>query len=150
MRMEYLDPRAWLNGVLADFNCQTGTLHRVDETGQTLGLVTQVGLPAFLIDRITRIPMGKGIAGVAASTREPVELCNLQADLGGVALPDARKADVSGSLAVPVFSKDTGEVIGTLGIGMVDPHDFTDDEKARLKQVAESIAVWLEGQPTPK
>jgi len=146
MRMEYLDPRAWLNGVLADFNCQTGTLHRADETGKTLGLVTQVGLPAFMLDKIKTIPFGKGIAGAAAATREPVELCNLQENLGGVAEPGARATNVSGSLAVPVFSATTGDVIGTLGIGMMEPHEFTEVEKGRLKEIAESISKWLEAQ----
>lgn len=150
MRMEYLDPRAWLNGVLADFNCQTGTLHRADETAETLGLVTQVGVPGFLLDRIKRIPFGKGIAGVAAATKEPVELCNLQENLGGVAEAGARATQVSGSLAVPVFSKTSGEVIGTLGVGMIDPHEFSEAEKAKLKDVADSIAVWLEGQQAAK
>ncbi|BCU77739.1 GAF domain-containing protein [Luteolibacter sp. LG18] len=150
MRMEYLDPRAWINGVLADFNCQTGTLHRADEARETLSLVAQVGVPAFLLDRITKIPFGKGIAGVAAATREPVELCNLQQDLGGIAKPDARKTEVSGSLAVPVFSKTSGEVIGTLGVGMVEPHEFSEAEKERLKAVAESIAPWLEAQQPAK
>ncbi|MGC4016833.1 MAG: GAF domain-containing protein [Luteolibacter sp.] len=150
MRMEYLDPRAWMNGILADFNCQTGTLHRADGAGQMLTLVTQVGVPAFLVERISKIPFGKGIAGVAAATQEPVELCNLQQDLGGIAKPDAQKTQVSGSLAVPVFSKEDGRVIGTLGVGMVEPHEFSDAEKDRLKAVAESISVWLESQQPAK
>jgi putative methionine-R-sulfoxide reductase with GAF domain len=146
MRMELTDMRAWLNGVLAEFGCHTGTLHAADAAGETLTLVAQVGIPPMLLDRITKIPFGKGIAGVAAATREPVELCNLQADLGGVAKPGARATNVAGSLAVPVFSKADGRVVGTLGVGMMEPHDFSDAEKQRLAGVAESIAAWLEKQ----
>lgn len=133
------DPAAWLGEVLAAFNCQTGTLHRAD--GDFLDLVTQVGVPDFLLPKIARIPFGKGIAGVAAERREPVELCNLQDDLGGVALPDARQTQVSGSIAVPVLSPDGEEVLGTLGIGMHAPHDFSDDEKARLAGIARGVAL---------
>lgn len=131
------DAAAWLAGVLASFSCQTGTLHRAD--GEFLDLVAHVGVPEMLIPKISHIPFGKGIAGAAAERREPVELCNLQQDLGGVARPDARQTQVSGSLAVPVFSPDGEKVLGTLGIGMVAPHDFTEEEKARLAGVAAEV-----------
>lgn len=128
---------SWLAGVLASFDCQTGTLHRAD--GEFLDLVARVGVPESLLPKISRIPFGKGIAGAAAERREPVELCNLQQDLGGVARPDARQTQVSGSLAVPVFSPDGGQVLGTLGIGMMAPHDFTEVEKTRLAEIAAAV-----------
>lgn len=131
------DAAHWLAGVLADFSCQTGTLHRAD--GEFLDLVAHVGVPEMLIPKISRIPFGKGIAGAAAEHREPVELCNLQQDLGGVARPDARQTQVSGSLAVPVFSPDGAKVLGTLGIGMTVPHDFSDEEKERLAGIAAAV-----------
>ena len=96
-----------------------------------------------MLEKISRIPFGKGIAGVAAATREPVELCNLQQDLGGVAKEDARKTGVAGSLAVPVFSEDGATVIGTLGVGKVVPYDFSDVEKARLAEIGEGFRPLL-------
>jgi L-methionine (R)-S-oxide reductase len=125
-------PEEKLQEAMAEFGCQTGTLHRAE--GEWLHLVAQAGVPDFLLDKISLIPFGKGIAGVAASTREPVELCNLQQDLGGVAKEDARKTGVSGSLAVPILS-ETGEVLGTLGVGKVTPYEFSDVEKARLAEI---------------
>ena len=136
-----LGSEAWLSAVLADFECQTGTLHRAD--GEWLDLVVAQGVPEQLMPMITRIPFGKGIAGAAASTREPVELCNLQQDLGGVAKEGARQTKVAGSLAVPIFSSD-GVVVGTLGIGKYVPHDFSDEEKARLAGVAIQVASGWE------
>ena len=94
---------------------------------------------------ISRIPFGKGIAGAAAATREPVELCNLQQDLGGVAKEGARQTKVAGSLAVPVFSSDGSLVLGTLGIGKQVPYDFSDEEKDRLAGVAREVAHGWEG-----
>ncbi len=128
-----------LGSILQDFNCQTGTLHRAENGGKMLELVCQIGVPESLMDRISSIPFGKGIAGAAAERREPVELCNLQEDLGGVARPDARKTGVSGSLAVPILSSATGAVIGTLGIGMFAPYEFSDPEKERLTEIAAGI-----------
>lgn len=137
-------PTDWLTGILAQFDCRTGTLHRADGS-DFLDLVVQVGVPEELMPVITRIPFGKGIAGAAAATREPVELCNLQIDLGGVAKVGARKTGVAGSLAVPIFSTNSPKVIGTLGIGMYVPHDFTEAEKKKLAAVAAEVAgCWEE------
>lgn len=145
--MEHNDTwSARLSEILAEFNCQTGTLHRTMADGETLELVCQLGVPDFLVEKISVIPFGKGIAGAAAERQEPVELCNLQQDLGGVAKPDARKTGVSGSLAVPVFAPDTACVIGTLGVGMVAPHDFSDTEKRRLEAIAREIALIFQNK----
>jgi len=122
-----------LQETMLEFGCQTGTLHRAE--GQLLFLVCQLGVPEMLIDKIAKIPFGKGIAGVAAESKDAVELCNLQQDLGGVAKEDARKTGVSGSLAVPILSADGDIVLGTLGIGKHVPYVFSDDEKARLTAI---------------
>ena len=135
-----------LTGILADFGCQTGTIHRSDD-GKNLSLVCQIGVPETLIGKISHIPFGKGIAGVAAESGQPVELCNLQQDLGGVAKPDARQTGVSGSLAVPVFSGESGQVIGTVGIGKYAPYEFTDEEKQRLAVHAGKIALIFAHKP---
>jgi L-methionine (R)-S-oxide reductase len=122
-----------LKEAMVEFGCQTGTLHRAE--GEWLYLVACAGVPEFLLDKISKIPFGKGIAGVAAQTRKPVELCNLQQDLGGVAKEDARKTGVSGSLAVAILSEDGETVVGTIGVGKVEPYEFSDAEKARLEEI---------------
>jgi putative methionine-R-sulfoxide reductase with GAF domain len=132
---------------LETFDCQTGTIHQTMGHGETLSLVVQRGVPDFLIDKISSIPFGKGIAGAAAARRGPVELCNLQEDLGGIAKPEARKTGVSGSIAVPVFSKASGDVIGTLGIGKSVPYEFTAEEKLRLEEIAAEIAGFFGNKP---
>ena len=133
-----------LASILESFGCQTGTLHRAAAGDKVLTLVCQIGVPESLMDKISSIPFGKGIAGAAAESREPVELCNLQQDLGGVAKVDARKTGVSGSLAVPIFAKESGEVIGTLGIGKFTPYEFTAAEKQRLADFAAEISGIFE------
>lgn len=135
-----------LERILADFRCQTGTIHRTGPDGRTLALVCQIGVPDFLLEKIALIPFGKGIAGAAAERGAPVELCNLQLDLGGVARPEARKTGAAGSIAVPVFSASSGRVIGTLGIGMNEPHEFSGPQQQRLGEIAREIAEVFENK----
>ena len=134
------DWQAFLGGILEKFGCQTGTIHRTAPDGATLALVSQIGVPEMLMEKIAIIPFGKGIAGAAAERKEPVELCNLQQDLGGVAKPDARQTGVAGSIALPIFATDSSQVIGTLGIGKYVPYDFTDQEKQSLSDITREIA----------
>jgi len=98
---------------------------------------TQHILPA-----VEKIPVGKGIAGVAAEKREPVEICNLQSDTSGVAKPAAKDTKVSGSIAVPIEGKD-GKLFGTLGIGKYEPYSFSDSEKLELTEIANQLANFL-------
>lgn len=131
----------FLARTIAEFGCTTGTLHRLDEADQHLKLVAQQGIPPALMPIIQSIPMGKGIAGVAAERREPVEMCNLQTDNSGVAKPGAKQTQVQGSLAVPVM--DGNRLCGTLGIGKQVPYDFTAEEKERLLRIASDSAMNL-------
>ena len=133
---------AFLVGVLASFQCVTGTLHRLDPADNLLKLVTCERIPEVLIPVIETIPIGKGVAGAAAQRKEPVEICNLQTDTSGVAKPDAKKTQVQGSLAVPVLDA-SGELRGTLGIGKMEAYDFSDEEKARLMAIGLEISGRL-------
>jgi len=133
-----------LRNILPALSCQTGTIHRTTADGKNLELVCHQGVPDFLLERISHVPFGKGIAGAAAAGREPVELCNLQQDLGGIAKPDARQTGVSGSIALPVISEDGARVLGTLGVGMAAPHVFSDEEKEALCACTREIAKCFE------
>lgn len=136
-----VDWQAVLDAAISEFNGTTGTLHRLDKVTGMLQIVSHRGIPPQIMPMIQIIPVGKGIAGVAAERREPVELCNLQADLGGVAKAGARATNVQGSLAVPCLEGD--QLRGTLGVGMMTPHDFTEDEKSKLMEIGKAVAEKL-------
>ncbi len=130
-----------LASILADFGCQTGTIHLTGDDGE-LKLKAQVGVPDFIVPKIASIPFGKGIAGCAAERKGPVQLCNLQTDTSGVARPEAKATGVNGSLAVPVLSAD-GRVLGVIGIGKIVPYEFSPTETARLEARAVLLAAEL-------
>lgn len=130
-----------LGTLLAAFGCKTGSIHSFNQDSQLLELRAQQGIPAVLLDKVSRIPLGKGIAGAAANKREAVQMCNLQTDTSGVARPDAKKTQVAGSVAVPILSGET--LKGAIGIGKHTPYDFTESEVELLNTVAEWLAEAL-------
>ncbi|ARS34687.1 GAF domain-containing protein [Pontibacter actiniarum] len=146
-------PIAWqqlLTDVITAFNCSTGTIHTLDKGSQLLSLQAHKGIPPFLLPKMEAIPIGKGMAGIAAQRRAPVEMCNLQTDESGVARPAAKETRVEGSIAVPMLLD--GELYGTLGIAKPMPYDFTEDEKRDLLKIGEEMSRHLRAgsvQPTP-
>ncbi|MFS4415544.1 GAF domain-containing protein [Maribacter sp. 2307ULW6-5] len=127
-----------LGQILEHFDCSTGTLHFLDAESKLLHVAAHSGVPDFLVPKLAVIPVGKGMAGIAAQRREPVQLCNLQTDSSGVARPAAKETKVEGSLAVPMLHD--GKLYGVLGIGKQVPYDFTQEETRALLSVGEAIA----------
>ncbi len=116
---------------------QSGTIHLA--TGELLELRAQVGLPDVVLAKVQQIPFGKGMAGLAASRREPVSVCNLQTDDSGDVRPGAKATGLSGSIAVPMLAGD-GSVRGVLGVAQATEHDFTEAEIDALLEVARRMA----------
>lgn len=132
---------AVLDRVLDALACAVGTLHRLDPTAGSLRLCAQRGLPAELLPRIETIPLGKGMAGIAAERRQPVQVCNLQADASGVAKPAARETRMEGSIAVPLLEGNA--LRGVLGVAKPVVHEFTTAEIGLLEAVAGVLARFL-------
>lgn len=122
-----------LAATLEHFGCQAGSIH-LHQNGE-LHLAAHRGLPPQVTAIVQTVPIGKGIAGLAAERREPITICNLQTDTSGQARPGARATGMEGSLAVPMLAED-GELRGVFGIAKSEAHDWTDDEKALLQTIA--------------
>lgn len=132
---------ATLSEILEAFDCTTGTLHQWDAEKNMLSVVAHQGIPDFLLPKMSLIPIGKGMAGIAAERRAPVQVCNLQTDDSGVARPSARDTKMEGSLTIPLLHAD--RLYGTLGIAKPVPYDFTDDEINALEQIGDAICQRL-------
>lgn len=125
---------------LEHFDCSTGTLHFLDKDA-LLQLQSQIGIPEFLIPKLSTIPIGKGMAGIAAERRKPVEMCNLQTDDSGVARPSAKDTKVEGSLAAPLMYNE--KLYGTIGIAKPVPYDFTESEMDLIMEIGKLISKKL-------
>src|SRR5262245_7068882 len=133
--------QAALDRVLEHFGCVAGTVHRWDAAGGFLILQAVRNIPPAVLDRVRQIPLGKGMAGIAAERREPVQVCNLQSDSSGVARPGAKETRMEGSIAVPMLVDS--QLRGVLGVAKPVAYEFTPAENGLLLQIAESIGSHL-------
>ncbi|MEH2202855.1 MAG: GAF domain-containing protein [Nostoc sp.] len=126
--------------ILNAFDCSTGSIHTLDldRDSQLLHVKAYQGIPELLLPKITIISIGKGMAGVAAERKRPVQICNLQTDESGVARPSAKETKVEGSIAVPLMLN--GQLHGTLGIAKPIPYEFTAEEEETLMEIGEAIS----------
>jgi putative methionine-R-sulfoxide reductase with GAF domain len=138
-----VDWQQLLENIISCFDCTTGTIHFLDKNTSILRIQAHQGIPTFLLPKISEIPIGKGMAGIAAERREPVEICNLQTDESGVARPAARETKVEGSIAVPMIMN--GVLYGTFGIAKPVPYDFTKEEISELTAIGTEMCRFLKG-----
>ncbi|MDO6602645.1 GAF domain-containing protein [Arenibacter palladensis] len=141
LKNETINWQEVLSTVISAFDCTTGTIHFLDEKSGLLKVQAHQGIPPFLIPKLSEIPIGKGMAGIAAERREAVEMCNLQTDDSGVARPAAKETKVEGSIAAPMMLN--GTLYGTLGIAKPVPYDFTKEEVSDLLTIGEKISAVI-------
>ena len=130
------DVAATLRETIALFGCQAGTVHLLEADGM-LHLAASHNIPPHIVQIVATVPVGKGIAGLAAERREPISLCNLQTDTSGQALPAAKTTGMEGSVAVPMMVD--GELRGVMGIAKATAYDWSEGEKGELMGIAASL-----------
>ena len=112
-------PEQVLAATLAHFGAQAGTVHLLHAGAEPmLALKASSGIPPHIVAIVQTVPIGKGIAGLAAERREPITICNLQTDTSGQARPAARTTGMEGSIAVPMLTTD-GQLRGVLGLSLI-------------------------------
>jgi GAF domain-containing protein len=85
----------------------------------------------------TRIPMGKGICGAAASTGQTIIVDDVNADPRYLACSVETRSEI----VVPIVGK--GRVLGEIDIDSDQPTAFTDGDRRLLEMVAEILAERL-------
>jgi signal transduction protein with GAF and PtsI domain len=121
-----------LAATIAHFGCQAGTVHLMRDGA--LRLAASSGIPPHVAQIVETVPVGKGIAGLAAERREPITICNLQSDTSGQARPGARATGMEGSIAVPMLL--AGEVRGVVGVAKAAAYDWSEAESGLLSLIA--------------
>ena len=127
-----------LDHVLLAYEADVGTIHVLSAETGMLELTAERGLPPQLHERVSTIPIGKGMAGIAAKRLEAVQVCNLQTDESGVAKPGAKETQMEGCLSAPMLVD--GALRGTIGVAKPTAHEYSDEETELLMNLGEVIA----------
>jgi L-methionine (R)-S-oxide reductase len=129
--------------VIERFAAESGTIHLLKEDGVLHLVAASAGIPPVVIETVRRVPVGKGMAGLAVERRQPVNACNLQTDTTGDVRPGAKATGLQGSIVVPILRD--AEAIGALGIANQRERVFTDTEAAQLLAVGKALAAASHG-----
>jgi signal transduction protein with GAF and PtsI domain len=130
--------REALEAVIRHFSAESGTIHIIRGDG-LLHLAAAIGaFPEPVMAAIRIIPVGKGMAGLAAARGRPVDSCNIQTDTSGDVRPGARATGLGGAIAVPIF--DGSAVIGALGIANRAQRIFSELEISNLMEAARLLS----------
>jgi L-methionine (R)-S-oxide reductase len=125
--------------IVDHFAADSGTIHFVEADGLLHLAAVTLGMPDAVLATIRRIPVGKGMAGLAVERRTPVDACNIQTDTSGDVRPGARATALSGAIVVPIFRGD--DVVGALGVANRSERSFNDKEIADLMRAARVLAA---------
>jgi len=132
--------QAILDQVLNHFACTAGTIHTLGPASGMLLLRARRNIPDGLLPRIEKIPIGKGLAGLAAERRQPVQVCNLQTDNSGAARPAAKETGMESCIALPMLAGD--ELVGVLGVAKPTAYEFSETEIAHLMKIGSVIGKF--------
>src|SRR5579871_66405 len=121
------------------FHADTGTIHLLEADGILHLKAASAGIPEPVLKAVERVPVGKGMAGLAVERKEPVSVCNLQTDASGNARPGARATRMEGALVVPILRGD--KALGAFGIASRQPRTFTPEETNLLIEIGRAVAA---------
>ena len=127
-----------LSCILQHFAADSGTIHLLGDDGVLHLRAASRGIPPVVIETVRRVPVGKGMAGLAVERREPVNACNIQTDTSGDVRPGARATGLQGSVVVPILRGEAA--VGALGIANRHERTFTDTEIALLMKAGRTLA----------
>jgi hypothetical protein len=114
----------WLRELLGRHGAVAGTVHLV--RGDLLEIAAAHNIPPKVQEITAKIPLGKGMAGLAWQRDEPISTCNLKEDATGAVKPGAKAVDGKAAIALPVH-QPSGAVRAVVGLAWADERDLAAD-----------------------
>lgn len=127
----------WLQGFVTKQGGIAGTVHVHREEGM-LELSASHNIPEPVQKATARVPIGKGMAGLALEQGQPITTCNLQTDTSGNVRPGAKAVSAQAAAALPVRDA-AGRVRAIVGIAFLGERALGDDDLAALSQAAAAL-----------
>jgi hypothetical protein len=128
--------QTWLESFIAQHDGIAGTVHV--RRGEDLYLSAAHNIPPSVIAIVAHVPHGKGMAGMAQTSKQTVQTCNLQTDETGNIKPGAKAVDAQAALALPVLD-DLGEVRAVVGIAWSKEGEIGPAEEHAMMKLAASL-----------
>lgn len=126
----------WLQELLGRHGAVAGTVHLV--RGDALEIAAAHNIPPKVQEITAKIPMGKGMAGLAWQQDKPISTCNLKEDTTGAVKPGAKAVDGKAAVALPVHEA-SGAVRAVVGLAWADERDLPDELMGRIASDASSL-----------
>lgn len=136
--MRAMNSHEWLSDFLRAHGGVAGTVHRV-VAADLMELDAAINIPPPLQQATQRIPVGKGMAGIAMAEDRCVSTCNLKADNSGAVQPGAKAVAAGAAVAIPVHDAG-GKVRAVVGIAWPDARDLGDAELRDIQRAAEALS----------
>jgi hypothetical protein len=130
------EQQQWLETLIARLGGSAGTVHV--QRDDDLYLTASHNIPPQVIAIVSRVPHGKGMAGVAQVKKAPVQTCNLQTDQSGTIKPGAKAVDAQAAIALPVLNED-GSVRAVVGIAWMREGEITPADEESMMQLAAAL-----------
>jgi L-methionine (R)-S-oxide reductase len=124
--------------IVRAFKADSGTVHVLRGDALLHLLAATQGLPEPVLATIAKIPVGKGMAGLAVERGQAVDACNIQTDTSGDVRPGAKATGLAGAVVVPIFRGEA--IVGALGIGNRGERTFTAGEVQDLIAAGRRLA----------
>jgi hypothetical protein len=126
----------WLRDLLGRHGAIAGTVHTV--RGDILEITAAYNIPLKVQEVTAKIPLGKGMAGLAWQHDQPISTCNLKEDATGAVKPGAKAVDGKAAIALPVHEA-SGVVRAVVGLAWADERDLPEDLVAQIAGDAASL-----------
>jgi hypothetical protein len=130
----------WLVEYLSATGAVAGTVHLRE--GDGLRLCAASNIPEPVQSVVRWVPRGKGMAGLAFESGEPVQTCNLKDDASGHVRPGAKAVNAGAAIAMPVLDS-RGEIAAVVGVAFAEEREIPQTEVSRLRRDAASLLTAL-------
>jgi hypothetical protein len=126
----------WLRDLLGRHGAIAGTVHVV--RGDALEITAAHNILPKVQEVTAKIPLGKGMAGLAWQQDKPISTCKLKEDATGAVKPGARAVDGKAAIALPVHEA-SGVVRAVVGLAWADERDLPEPVVAQIAGDAASL-----------
>jgi signal transduction histidine kinase len=129
-----------LERVLEAMRSQAGTIHLLNETGDSLHLAVQQNLPPDLTPQLETLPVGKGLPGWIIQSADPVIVPDIAMDPRST---EAARRSFQTYAGVPIRVR--GRLLGVLSVVRArEQPPFKVEEVALLTTIADQVGVVVE------